>query len=106
MIIFLKVFPETGIRHQIRVHLGFGLRCPILGDHKYSYVDLLAPQKLPSDILLALRVRQSKVRHVPMHLHAYVYMIPQAGTDGKNIFIKAPLPFHFRMNMSKLKLRL
>jgi mitochondrial RNA pseudouridine synthase RPUSD4 len=36
--------PETGIKHQIRVHLSFGLNCPILGDHKYSHHIKLAPQ--------------------------------------------------------------
>lgn len=33
-----------GVKHQIRVHTGFGLSCPILGDHKYSHLDKLAPQ--------------------------------------------------------------
>lgn len=94
------------MRHQIRVHLGFGLRCPILGDHKYSNLDSISPQKLPADILMALRVRQAKSRTVPMHLHSYITMIPQAGKNGSNIFLRAPLPYHFRKNMHSLKLRL
>ena len=32
------VKPHTGVKHQIRVHLGFGLNTPILGDHKYSHI--------------------------------------------------------------------
>ncbi|CAG2117214.1 unnamed protein product, partial [Medioppia subpectinata] len=101
----IEVWPETGIRHQIRVHLGFGLRCPILGDHKYSHLDKIAPQKLTGDMLLALNVRQSKVRHIPMHLHAKQYCLPNAGIDGKNIFVNAPIPHHFHKNMSKLGLK-
>lgn len=102
----LEVFPETGVRHQIRVHLGFGLRTPILGDHKYSHLDKLAPQRLPSDMLMALRVRQAKARHIPMHLHAYVLMIPRAGEFNRDIFIRAPIPLFFRKNLASLKLRL
>src|SRR4051812_6915158 len=88
----LEVEPETGLRHQIRVHLGFGLRCPILGDHKYSHLDKMMPQKLPADMLLSLNIRQAKVRTVPMHLHARHIMIPEMGADGKNIFVHCPLP--------------
>ncbi|XP_046918279.2 uncharacterized protein LOC124498555 [Dermatophagoides farinae] len=102
----IEVTPETGIRHQIRVHLGFGLRCPILGDHKYSNLDSLSPQRLPSDILMALKIRQSKSRTIPMHLHASLIMIPELGKNGQNIFIRAPLPYHFQQNMRSLKLRL
>ncbi|XP_054156753.1 uncharacterized protein LOC128955136 [Oppia nitens] len=101
----LEVWPQTGVKHQIRVHLGFGLRCPILGDHKYSHLDKIVPQKLTSDMLVALKVRQSKVRHIPMHLHARQYCLSGIGRNGKNIFINAPFPHHFYKNMSRLKLR-
>ncbi|KAF1669146.1 Mitochondrial RNA pseudouridine synthase RPUSD4, partial [Pygoscelis papua] len=33
----LELQPITGVKHQIRVHLAYGLGCPILGDHKYSH---------------------------------------------------------------------
>lgn len=36
--------PQTGIKHQIRAHLSYGLNCPILGDHKYSHNIKLLPQ--------------------------------------------------------------
>ncbi|XP_037697832.1 mitochondrial RNA pseudouridine synthase RPUSD4 isoform X1 [Choloepus didactylus] len=42
----LELQPVTGIKHQLRVHLSFGLDCPILGDHKYSDWNRLAPQEL------------------------------------------------------------
>ena len=40
----LELSPITGITHQVRVHLGLGLSCPILGDHKYTYKDKMVPQ--------------------------------------------------------------
>ncbi|CAH8528074.1 unnamed protein product [Schistosoma margrebowiei] len=60
----------TGIKHQIRAHLAFGLQTPILGDHKYSHAEYLAPQRLPKSLLEVLNIRQSKVRYISLHLHA------------------------------------
>uniref|UniRef100_A0A8C9FVD4 Pseudouridylate synthase RPUSD4, mitochondrial n=1 Tax=Pavo cristatus TaxID=9049 RepID=A0A8C9FVD4_PAVCR len=40
----LELQPITGVKHQLRVHLAYGLGCPILGDHKYSHWSKLAPQ--------------------------------------------------------------
>lgn len=37
-------FLISGVKHQLRVHLAYGLGCPILGDHKYSHWSKLAPQ--------------------------------------------------------------
>ncbi|KAF8561362.1 hypothetical protein P879_06831, partial [Paragonimus westermani] len=59
-----------GVKHQIRVHLSMGLHTPVLGDHKYSHATFLAPQRLSARLLEPLRLRQSKVRHLPLHLHA------------------------------------
>lgn len=39
----LQLEPITGLKHQIRVHLAEGLKCPILGDHKFSS-DIHQPQ--------------------------------------------------------------
>lgn len=100
---YLEVKPVTGVKHQIRVHLGFGLRCPILGDHKYSHLRELAPQRLSGDLLARLNVRQTKVRHIPMHLHASSVMIPEI-LDGRNLLVRAPLPYHFLQNLKRLKL--
>ena len=100
----LEVRPDQGIKHQIRVHLGFGLRTPILGDHKYSHLDRLAPQKLPQDMLINLHIRQSKVRTLPMHLHCKLLAIPEIAKIGNTLFIKANLPVHLRENMKSLKL--
>ena len=32
----LQLEPITGLKQQIRVHTAEGLKCPILGDHKFS----------------------------------------------------------------------
>lgn len=40
----VELLPKTGVKHQLRVHMGFGLSCPVLGDHKYSHFKKLAPQ--------------------------------------------------------------
>jgi RluA family pseudouridine synthase len=96
--------PETGVKHQIRCHLAFGLNCPILGDHKYSHYSKIAPQKLYPEILQLLGVRQTKVRHVPMHLHAKAVVLPE-WLDGRNLFLSSRLPKHFVQNMKWLKLK-
>lgn len=100
----VEVKPRTGVKHQIRCHLGFGLKRPILGDHKYSHIGKLAPQKLSTQLLNALHLRQAKVRTLPIHLHAKTIVIPGAKANGETLFISAPLPKHFIDNMKSLKL--
>lgn len=39
----LQLEPITGLKQQIRVHVAEGLKCPILGDHKFSS-DIRQPQ--------------------------------------------------------------
>ena len=102
----IEIKPVTGVKHQVRVHMGFGMRCPILGDHKYTYLDRIAPQKLPSDMLLSLNVRPSKVRNIPMHLFSKMMIIPGAGTEGKTIYVKAFQPQFFTTTLKRLKLEI
>uniref|UniRef100_A0A6G1SQ25 Pseudouridylate synthase RPUSD4, mitochondrial n=1 Tax=Aceria tosichella TaxID=561515 RepID=A0A6G1SQ25_9ACAR len=102
----VELKPQTGVKHQLRCHMSFGLNTPILGDHKYSHLDKLAPQKLPNSILGAFNLRQSKVRTLPMHLHAKSIVIPGAKANGETLFIDAPLPQYFIDNMKALKLRI
>ncbi|CAL4066621.1 unnamed protein product, partial [Meganyctiphanes norvegica] len=73
----IEVVPVTGVKHQIRVHLGFGLATPVLGDHKYSHLKKIAPQRLGGDILEHLQMPQSRVRKLPMFLHAKSIFIPE-----------------------------
>ncbi|CAH8841739.1 unnamed protein product [Trichobilharzia szidati] len=121
----------TGVKHQIRAHLAFGLQTPILGDHKYSHAEYLAPQRLPKYLLEALKVRQSKVRYLGLHLHAssvHLRVIPSSSLsmDGGDFFnfirskgsansmnntrgplkFYAPLPNHFRDNLKRIGLKL
>lgn len=100
---YLELWPTTGVKHQLRAHLGLGLRCPILGDHKYSHLRRLAPQKLPGDMLDRLGIRQSKVRDTPLHLHARAVVVPEI-LDGRNLTVAAELPYHFAKNLRRLKL--
>lgn len=101
---FVELEPETGVRHQLRVHLSQALSCPVLGDHKYSHEDKYAPQKLPQLLLDRLALKQSKTRTIPMHLHAAYVSIPGFGEGGKDLEIYSPLPAFFRYTMKKLKL--
>lgn len=101
----LECVPLTGKKHQIRVHLAYGLDCPILGDHKYSHFNRMAPMKLHPVMLQKLRIQQSKVRHLAVHLHARSIAIPEY-LNGRTLFVSAPLPPHFIKNMKSLKLKL
>ncbi|CAG7785986.1 unnamed protein product [Allacma fusca] len=107
---FVEARPETGLTHQIRVHLAHGLSCPILGDHKYSHRDKMAPQRLHTEMLERLNVKQSKVRHLPLHLHCskLEFTMPD-GFMSKNfhepIFVHARLPHFFAHTLKNLGLK-
>jgi len=95
----------SGKKHQIRLHLGLGLGCPILGDHKFSYPDQLGkPQKVKGDIVKRLKIRQTKSRDLPIFLHAKRISIPDILPDG-NLVITANLPHFFTKTMQKLRLK-
>ncbi|XP_065737544.1 pseudouridylate synthase RPUSD4, mitochondrial isoform X3 [Phocoena phocoena] len=102
----LELQPVTGIKHQLRVHLSFALDCPILGDHKYSDWNKLAPQKLSACILKKLGLRQSKARHIPLHLHACQLTLPalQAGKEELNLVCKPPRYFVHSLRRLGLKM--
>ncbi len=52
----LEVRPVTGFRHQIRAHLGFGLGCPVIGDHKFTHIEEVGkPQVLMRKIMETYR---------------------------------------------------
>ncbi|NXL68397.1 RUSD4 synthase, partial [Chordeiles acutipennis] len=98
----LELQPITGVKHQIRVHLAYGLGCPILGDHKYSHWSKLAPQKLPEITLKRLKLKQSKARHLPLHLHAHRLSLPL----GKRIDLVCKPPPFFQKTLERLELDL
>ncbi|KAL3314284.1 Mitochondrial RNA pseudouridine synthase rpusd4 [Cichlidogyrus casuarinus] len=104
----------TGGKHQVRLHLGYGLRSPILGDNKYSHMNHLAPQRLHKKALEALNLRQSKVRHLGLHLHAWNICYPSSDNfDGKLVPGLKPFSFSspslfpdFHNDLHSLQLRL
>ncbi|NXI51890.1 RUSD4 synthase, partial [Chloroceryle aenea] len=96
----LELQPITGVKHQLRVHLAYGLGCPILGDHKYSHWSKLAPQKLPQITLRRLKLEQSKARHLPLHLHAQRLSLPL----GEWIDLVCEPPSFFQKTLKKLEL--
>ncbi|XP_002708351.3 pseudouridylate synthase RPUSD4, mitochondrial isoform X2 [Oryctolagus cuniculus] len=102
----LELQPITGIKHQLRVHLSFGLECPILGDHKYSDWNRLAPQKLPGGTLKKLGLEQSKARHIPLHLHARQLILPALGSRKEELNLTCKLPHFFVRSLSRLGLEM
>ncbi|NXK54444.1 RUSD4 synthase, partial [Chauna torquata] len=100
----LELQPITGVKHQLRVHLAYGLGCPILGDHKYSHWSKLAPQKLPEITLRKLKLEQSKARHLPLHLHAHRLSLPLGAGGGKQRDLVCEPPSFFHSTLRKLEL--
>ncbi|KAM6158650.1 pseudouridylate synthase RPUSD4, mitochondrial [Rhynchocyon petersi] len=100
----VELQPITGVKHQLRVHLSFGLDCPILGDHKYSDWNRLAPQKLSLGTLKKLGLQQSKARHIPLHLHARQLVLPALGSRKEDLSLVCKLPRFFVRSLSRLGL--
>ncbi|XP_050777690.1 pseudouridylate synthase RPUSD4, mitochondrial isoform X2 [Gopherus flavomarginatus] len=102
----LELQPITGVKHQLRVHLAYGLGCPILGDHKYAHWSKLAPQKLPENTLMRLGLEQAKVRHLPLHLHAHQLTLPTGTCGDKELHLVCRPPRFFRNTLKRLKLEI
>lgn len=56
------------------------------------------------EMLKNLKIKQSKVRHVPLHLHSYRVLLPEFH-KSTNVFVTAKLPLHFINTLKKLKLK-
>ena len=92
-------------KHQIRLHLGLGLGTPVLGDHKYSYPDVMdKPQRVKGDIVARLRVQPSKARDLPLFLHARRIVLPGILPE-RDLVITANLPHFFSRTMKRLRLK-
>ncbi|KAJ1065689.1 PREDICTED: RNA pseudouridylate synthase domain-containing protein 4 [Capra hircus] len=102
----LELQPITGIKHQLRVHLSFGLDCPVLGDHKYSDWNRLAPQKLSAGILKKLGLQQSKARHLPLHLHACQLTLPALQPQKEELTLLCRPPRYFVNSLRRLGLKM
>ncbi|XP_031551449.1 mitochondrial RNA pseudouridine synthase Rpusd4-like [Actinia tenebrosa] len=113
----LEIDPVTGHKQQIRVHMADGLRCPILGDHKFSS-EQPQPQVLPLRLLQLLQIRGVRSTNdkekggiirpwqrgmIPLHLHARELTLPGLNS-GKDLVITAPAPQFFEDNLNKLNL--
>ncbi|XP_025212464.1 mitochondrial RNA pseudouridine synthase RPUSD4 isoform X2 [Theropithecus gelada] len=101
----VELQPITGIKHQLRVHLSFGLDCPILGDHKYSDWNRLAPQ-LSVGTLKKLGLEQSKARYIPLHLHAQQLILPALGSRKEDLNLVCKLPRFFVCSLRRLGLEM
>ncbi|XP_036048892.1 mitochondrial RNA pseudouridine synthase RPUSD4 [Onychomys torridus] len=102
----VELQPITGIKHQLRVHLSFGLDCPILGDHKYSDWSRLAPQKLSAGTLKKLGLQQAKARYIPLHLHARQLILPALGSRTEELLLACKLPRFFACSLHRLGLEM
>ncbi|KAK1799561.1 hypothetical protein P4O66_000439 [Electrophorus voltai] len=101
----VELQPLTGVKHQLRVHMALGLACPLLGDHKYSHWNKLAPQKLPEGVLRRLGLEQRKTRHLPLHLHVRQITLPVV-KGRHDVTVSCPLPKYFTMTLKKLQIPL
>lgn len=88
--------PETGRKHQIRVHCASGIECPILGDDKYG-------QKDNDKYVAAMDFLKSQLTGNPeaikLHLHSRQITFPHPLHADKTITVKAPLPEHFEKSL-------
>jgi 23S rRNA-/tRNA-specific pseudouridylate synthase len=101
----VEIRPITGFKHQIRAHMGLGLTCPVLGDHKFSTIDFDGkPQVVHGDILQRLGIRKAKSRDLPTYLHAKRIIIPDIA-PGSDISIESKLPHNFVNMMKDLRLK-
>ncbi|XP_054881896.1 pseudouridylate synthase RPUSD4, mitochondrial-like isoform X2 [Poeciliopsis prolifica] len=98
----VELQPLTAVKHQMRVHMAYALACPILGDHKYSHWNKLAPQKLPERVLKKLGMEQSKSRYLPLHLHARRLELP--GRSQSDVAVSCPMPKYFIKTLNRLQL--
>ena len=80
----LEVFPKTGRKHQIRLHL-YSISAPILGDNKYF---LLSKNK---------KIQQRK----KMHLHAKEIIFQ---LNNNKYELKADLPNYFKNTIKEYKM--
>ncbi|XP_056293082.1 pseudouridylate synthase RPUSD4, mitochondrial-like [Pseudoliparis swirei] len=98
----VELQPFTGGKHQMRVHMALALTCPVLGDHKYSDWNKLAPQKLPERVLDKLGLEQRKIRYLPLHVLARQMTL--LGTNRADISVSCPIPKYFMQTLNRLHL--
>jgi 23S rRNA pseudouridine1911/1915/1917 synthase len=81
---FLRLAPETGRTHQLRVHLA-ALGHPIVGDRVYGGVRTRRPASVPASVATALDACPRQA----LHAEAIAFAHP---VSGQRIEVRAPLP--------------
>lgn len=89
----------TGLKHQIRVHLADGLRCPVLGDHKFG------GPLLREDVALRRKVEAMGVAKGHVYLHAMAIEVASYHGQDRPLKIEAPLPDYYSKAIMHLQLK-
>ncbi|VDK56160.1 unnamed protein product [Anisakis simplex] len=100
----IECIVRNDVPHQIRSHLGYGLKCPIIGDCKYSGKKHSEPPKLPARTMQRLQITGNQYRRLPMYLHLSEVSIPLHANGSRTINIRAALPNFFLHTLRKLRL--
>ena len=90
----------SGFKHQLRVHLADGLKCPVLGDHQFG------GPLFRQDQTLRRKVQGLQLDKNNLLLHALHVEIP--GYNGENkppLILRAPLPDYFDQAIRQLHLK-
>ncbi|KAI8924727.1 pseudouridine synthase [Entophlyctis helioformis] len=85
--------PQTGRKHQLRLHCADVLQSYILGDYKYGKGSSKDLQRHVGD-----------VGQVPMHLHLGQLVLRDYFGKGSDLAVAAKVPEYFRKTMASLKL--
>lgn len=101
----LELQPQTGKKHQIRVHLADALLCPVLGDHIFSGPQFRQSRLLRRKIEAIADSPTIGYNRKHVFLHAYELIIPHPGRHKPTI-ITAPPPRHFVNMVNQLGLEL
>lgn len=90
---FVRVFPETGRTHQIRVHLA-GIGHPLVGDLLYG------GGKAPRGVASPLRSAMESFPRQALHAARIELLHPE---DGRSVSFEAPLPEDLRALVEHLR---
>lgn len=89
----LRLAPKTGRTHQLRVHCAAVLKCPIIGDHKYSTTH---GGKAPNLNIV------DQVAGLHLHSWRLSFLHP---TSHKRLHFEAKLPDHMKQSLDFMGLR-
>jgi 23S rRNA pseudouridine955/2504/2580 synthase len=97
----LEVWPLTGYKHQIRVHLAEGIHTPVAGDYKYGSQQFRGNDKLRNfNSFLKPRLSRGVV-----YLHAFQVVLPDYN-EGQSLRITSPPTVYFLDALGRLGLNL